>query len=78
MKNFKRELLKFLEKDDFEKNLKDIHQFPPLKVVNVLLSFLVTTNQTIKIRAVTAMGGVVSKLAEKDIDLHVLLCVVLC
>ena len=68
MKIFKREVLKFLEQDDFEKNLKDIHQFPPLKVVNALFSFLVTTNQTIKRRSVTAMGVVVSKLAEKDIE----------
>ncbi len=57
-----------LEQDDFDHNLKDIHQFPPLKVVNALFSFLVTTNQTIKIRAVIVMGEVVSKLAEKDIE----------
>ncbi len=68
MKNFKRELLKFLEQDDFEKNLKDIHQFPHLKVVNALFSFLVTTNQTIKMRARIVMGEVISKLAEKDIE----------
>ena len=68
MKNIKQEVLKFLEQDDFEKNLEDIHQFPPLKVVNALFSFLVTTNQTIKLRAVTAMGEVVSKLAGKDIE----------
>jgi len=57
MKYFKQEVLKFLEQDDFEKNLKDIHLFPPLKVVNALLSFLVTTNHTIKKHTVIAMAS---------------------
>lgn len=68
MRNFKREVLKFLEQDDFENQLKNIHNFPPMKVVNALLSFLVTTNQTIKKHTVTAMGEVVSRIAEEDIE----------
>jgi len=68
MRNFKREVLKFLEQDDFEKNLKDVHQFPPLKVVNALFSFLVNTNEIIKKHTVIAMGEVVSRLAEEDIE----------
>jgi len=68
MKNIKREVLIFLEQDDFEKNLKDIHRFPPMKVVNALLSFLVNTNEIIKKHAVISMGEVVSKLAETDIE----------
>ena len=68
MKIFKQEVLKFLEQDDFEKNLEDIHQFPPKKVVNALLSFLVNTNEIIKKHTVIAMGEVVSKLAEEDIE----------
>lgn len=68
MKIFKRNVLKFLEQDDFEKNLEEIHQFPPLKVVNALLSFLVNTNEIIKKHTVIAMGEVVSKLAEEDIE----------
>jgi hypothetical protein len=68
MKNIKREVLNCLEQDDFEKNLEDIHKFPPMKVVNALFSFLVTTNQTIKKHTVLAMGEVVSRLAEDDIE----------
>jgi len=68
MKHFKREVLKLLEQDDFEKNLKSIHKFPPMKVVNALLSFLVNTNEIIKKHTVIAMGEVVSKLAEEDIE----------
>ncbi len=68
MKIFKQQVLNFLEQDDFEKNLKDIHQFPPLKVVNALFSFLVNINEIIKKHTVIAMGEVVSKLAEEDIE----------
>ena len=68
MKNFKGDILNFLEQDDFEKNLKNIHKFPPKKVVNALFSFLVTTNQTIKQHTIIAMGEVVSRLAEDDIE----------
>ena len=68
MRNFKREVLGFLEQDDFEKNLKNIHKFPPKKVVNALFSFLVTTNQTIKQHTIIAMGEVVSRLAEDHIE----------
>lgn len=68
MKIFKQQVLKILGQDDFEKNLKDIHQFPPLKVVNALFSFLVNINEIIKKHTVIAMGEVVSKLAGKDIE----------
>jgi hypothetical protein len=68
MRNIKREVLNFLGQDDFEKNLEDIHKFPPKKVVNALFSFLVTTNQTIKQHTIIAMGEVVSRLAEDDIE----------
>ena len=68
MKIFKQQVLKFLEQNDFEKNLKDIHRLPPMKAVNALLSFLVNTNEIIKKHTVIAMGEVVSKLAEEDIE----------
>jgi len=68
MRNFKKEVLNCLSQKDFEKNLKDIHQFPPKKVINALFSFLVNTNPIIKMNAVKAMGEVVSKLEEKDIE----------
>ena len=68
MRNIKREVLNFLGQDDFEKNLEDIHKFPPMKVVNALFSFLVTTNQTIKEHTVIAIGEVVSRIAEEDIE----------
>lgn len=68
MRNLKKEVLILLNQKDFENNLKDIHQFPPKKVVNSLFSFLVNTNPVIKRNAIKAMGEVVSQLAEKDIE----------
>ena len=68
MNNFKEKIKKLLEEDDFDENLQDIHKFPPLKVVNVLLSLLVTTNEELKNRVVLAFGEVVSRLAETDIE----------
>jgi hypothetical protein len=68
MRNIKRDILKLLEQDDFEKNLKEIHRIPPMKVVKALFSFLVTTNHTIKKHTVIALGEVVSRLAKEDIE----------
>ena len=39
-----------------------------MKVVNVLLSLLVTTNEDLKNRVVKSFGEVVSQLAEDDIE----------
>jgi len=39
-----------------------------MKVVNVLLSLLVTTNEDLKNRVVKSFGEVVSRLAEDDIE----------
>lgn len=45
-----------------------IHQFPPLKEVNVLFSLLVTTDENTKDRVIKAFGGVVSKLVEENLE----------
>ena len=68
MRSFKKEVLEFLEQSDFENNLKKIHKFPPEKLVNALFSFLCSTDKRLKERTVTAMGEVVSKIAEDDIE----------
>jgi hypothetical protein len=66
--NFKEKIKKLLEEADFDENLQDIHKYPPLKVVNALLSLLVTTNEELKNRVVKSFGEVVAKLAENDIE----------
>ena len=68
MRTFKKEVLKFLEQNDFENNLSDIHKFPTGKLINTLFSFLFSTNKTVKANTITAMGEVVSKIAEDDIE----------
>ncbi len=68
MNSFKKEVAEFLEQVDFEKNLGDIHKFPPLKLVNALFPFLYSTDKTLKERTVTGLGEVVSKMAEADLE----------
>lgn len=68
MKDFRKEIKQILKQEDFEKNINLIHQFPPLKVVNVLFSLLVTTDENTKDRVIKAFGEVVSKLAEENLE----------
>ena len=67
-RNFKKQILEFLRQDNFEDNLHEIYKFPPMKVVNVLLSILVTTDKDLKNRVVKTFGEVVSNLAENDME----------
>ena len=66
--DFKKKVLTLLEQGNFNNNPGVIHQLPPLKVVNVLLSLLVTTDEDLKNSVVKAFGEVVSKLAEENIE----------
>jgi hypothetical protein len=68
MKKFKREVLELLEQNDFEANIQKIHKYDERKLVNALFSFLCSTDKKIKEHAVTALGEVVSKIAEDDIE----------
>ena len=68
MRKLKKEILKLLEQDDFETNHDSIHGFPPLKVVNSLFPILCTTNPITKKNAAIAMGEVVSRIAENDLE----------
>ena len=68
MNNFKEKIKKLLEEADFDENLQELHEFPPLKVVNALLSLLVTTDDKLKNRVVKSFGEIVAKLAENDLE----------
>jgi hypothetical protein len=68
MNKFKAEVLKLLEHNDFEKNIQSIHKYNERKLVNALFPFLCSTDKKIKEHAVTAMGEVVSKIAESDLE----------
>lgn len=68
MSNFKKEVLEFLDKSDFDKHLLEIHKFPARKLVNALLSFLCSTDKAIRDTTITAMGEVVSTMAEDNLE----------
>ena len=68
MRSFKKEVLEFLERNDFEKNLREIHKFEAKKLVNALFPFLYNTDKRIKDHTIMAMGEVISKIAKDDLD----------
>lgn len=68
MKRLKKEVLQLLEQNDFEKQIQKIQKYDERKLVNALFPFLYSTDKKIKKHAVTAMGEVVSKIAEDDIE----------
>ncbi|MFO7971906.1 MAG: HEAT repeat domain-containing protein [Desulfobacterales bacterium] len=67
-RQLKKKILELLDSDDLEKSLDEISQYPARKAVNPLFSFFYSTNELIKWRAITAMGAVVSGLAEQDME----------
>ena len=67
-RQLKKEVLELLSDKDFEKSLKKIRQLPARQVVNPLFSFFYSSDEIVKWRAVTAMGAVVSNLADHDME----------
>jgi len=64
----KKRVLGYLKQEDFESSLEEICQLPPRRVVNPLFSFFHHREEIVKWRAVTAMGAVVARLAESDLE----------
>lgn len=67
-RKLKKKILGLLGGGDLEKSLDEICQLPARQAVNPLFSFFYSTNELIKWRAITAMGAVVSRLAEQDME----------
>jgi HEAT repeat protein len=65
LKGICRELL---QAEDFEQGVEAILRLPPRRAVNPLFSFLCSSDERLRWRAVTAMGRVVSDLAASDIE----------
>jgi hypothetical protein len=63
-RQLKKEVLKLLQKTDVDAAMQTISQWPARQVVNPLFSMLYHHEELIKWRAVTAMGIVVSQLAD--------------
>lgn len=68
MRNFRKQILHFLEQEDFEKKLNEIHQFPTQKTLNALFATLCSSDEKIKKNTAIAMGEIVSKIAENDMN----------
>ena len=67
-RQLKKETLELLSHKDFENGLEKIIQLPARQVVNPLFSFFYNRDELVKWRAVTAMGAVVSSLADHDME----------
>ena len=68
MRKIKPVVLSILEHPDFTNNLQKLHELPPQKTINALFSFLCSADKSIKNKAVIAMGEVVSRMAETDME----------
>lgn len=64
----KRTILRMLQSDDASSVIARLSEFPPRRVINPLLSFLYQGDQMIKMRAVTVLGAVVARLADRDME----------
>jgi len=67
-RQLKKKVFGLLSDKDFEKDILKISGFSARAVVNPLFSFFYNSDELIKWRAVTAMGAVVSNLAETDME----------
>ncbi|MEJ2098558.1 MAG: HEAT repeat domain-containing protein [Desulfobacterales bacterium] len=67
-RQLKKEIQQFLLQEDFKKGLSQISDIPARKAVNPLFSFLYSLDELLKWRAVMAMGEVVTRLADEDME----------
>jgi len=67
-RQLKKKVFGLLSVKDFEKDILKISGFSARAVVNPLFSFFYNSDELIKWRAVTAMGVVVSNLADHDME----------
>ena len=66
MAKIKKEILELLQQEDFKNHLNKLHNYPRQSIINKLFTFLYSTDEKVKVNAITAMGEVVSKLADDD------------
>ena len=67
-RKLKKKILELLNDNPLETSLEKICRLPPRQAVNPLFSFFYHSDELIKWRAVTAMGAVVARLAEQDME----------
>ncbi|HSQ83675.1 MAG TPA: hypothetical protein VLM43_03025 [Desulfobacterales bacterium] len=67
-RQLKKKILALLKNEAFEKSLEEICLMPARGVVNPLFSFFYNKEELVKWRAVAAMGAVVARLAQQDLE----------
>jgi hypothetical protein len=67
-RQLKKEALRLLQSEDFQAALHALNQFPPKQIVNPLFGLLYHGEPIVRWRAVSAMGEVVSRLADHHIE----------
>ncbi len=67
-RNLKLKVLAFLQSDNLDEALNELCRLPARQAINPLFSFLLSSEEQTKWRAVTAMGAVVANLAEQDME----------
>lgn len=67
-RDLKRKLLDLLRAEDVREGLEVIGSLPGRRAINPLFSFLCSTDPQVKWRAVKAIGEVVKKVAEEDME----------
>lgn len=67
-RQLKREVLELLGSGELDRVLDALCEMPARQVINPLLSFLLSTDPGVKWAAVTAIGAVVGKLADNDME----------
>lgn len=68
MRKLKNQIVQFLKQENFSENLTKIHEYPVQKTINILFSLLCSTNNIVKNNAIIAMGEIVEKNADTDLD----------
>jgi hypothetical protein len=64
----KKEVLTLLRSEDPERALEVLLKRPPMPIINILFSLLLSHESLIRWRAITAMGCAVAHLAQEDIE----------
>ena len=67
-RQLKQQIRQLLQSEDSVNWLDEIRRLPPKRAVSPLFSFLCSIDERVKWRAVTALGKVVSDLAESDME----------
>jgi len=67
-RQLKKEIQKLLLQKNFKSGLAEIGRMPARKAINPLFSFLCSLDELLKWRAITAMGEIVDRLAEADME----------